>query len=371
MISGSKSNLAVKIFGPELSVLRGLARQAEAVLADVPGIVDLSNTDQSGIPQLVIDFNREAMARHGLSAGSMATIVEAMFQGTEAGEIVEDGIASRIVVRLPERLRENREELSDLPIVTPSGHVIRLDDVANVRFDLGPSMVRRENVQRVAMLTANVEGADLAGTVEEAGRRLDASLNLPAGYFVSLGGQFEEAVKSVRNLAMLSILILIATYGILYKAFSSHRHALIVLVNLPLALIGGIAAVALGSQTLSVATLVGFITLFGIATRNGVLLVSHYQHLIRDEGMTLSEAVRTGSIQRLGPIFMTALSAGLALIPLVIAGQEPGNEIQSPMGQVILGGLLTSTFLNMVLVPVLFARWGGVRATKPAQLSVE
>lgn len=371
MISGSKSNLAVKIFGPELSVLRGLATQAEGILSDVPGIVDLSNTEQSRIPQLVIDFNREAMARHGLSAGSMATIVEAMFQGTEAGEIVEDGIASRIVVRLPERLRENREKLGDLPIVTPSGHVIRLSDVADVRFDLGPSMVRRENVQRVAMLTANIEGADLAGTVEEAGQRLNESLNLPAGYFVSLGGQFEEAVRSVRNLALLSILILIATYAILYRAFSNHRHTLIVLVNLPLAVIGGIAAVALGSQTLSVATLVGFITLFGIATRNGVLLVSHYQHLIRDEKMPLTEAVRTGSMQRLGPIFMTALSAGLALIPLVIAGQEPGNEIQSPMGQVILGGLLTSTFLNMVLVPVLFARWGAVRERNPVPRSSE
>jgi CzcA family heavy metal efflux pump len=358
MISGSKSNLAVKIFGPELSVLRATASQAEEILSGVPGIVDLSNTEQAGIPQLVIDFNREAMSRHDLSAGAMATIVEALFQGTEAGEVVEDGIASRIVVRMPDRLRDNRDKLKDLPLVTPSGHTIRLGDVAGVRFDLGPSIVRRENVQRVAMLTANIEGADLAGTVEEAGRRLRDAIALPAGYVIALGGQFEEAVKSVRNLAMLTVLILIATYGILYKAFANHRHTLIVLVNLPLALIGGIAAVALGSQTLSVATLVGFITLFGIATRNGVLLVSHYQHLIRDEHMQLADAVRVGSMQRLGPVFMTALSAGLALIPLVVAGQEPGNEIQSPMGQVILGGLLTSTFLNMVLVPVLFLRWG-------------
>lgn len=361
MISGSKSNLAVKIFGPELSVLRNLATQVETTLGAVPGIVDLSNTEQASVPQLLIDFDRAAMSRFGLSATSLSQTVEAMFQGTEVGEIVEDGIASRIVARFPESLRDNRERLRELPVTTPVGHVIQLGNVADVRFELGPSMVRRENVQRVAMLTANIEGADLAGTVEESRRRIDAEVELPPGYFITFGGQFEEAAKSVRNLFILSVLILIATYGILYRAFGNHRHTMIVLVNLPLALIGGIVAVALGAQTLSVATLVGFITLFGIATRNGVLLVTHYQHLMRDEELPLLEAVRIGSEQRLGPVFMTALSAGLALIPLVIAGQEPGNEIQSPMGQVILGGLLTSTFLNMVLVPVLFARWGAVR----------
>ncbi|HWO56085.1 MAG TPA: efflux RND transporter permease subunit [bacterium] len=362
MISGSKSNLAVKIFGPDLSVLRGLAAQAEATLAGIPGLVDLSNTEQASIPRLMIAYDRAAMARHGLSAADLSQTIEALYQGTEAGEIVEDGIASRVVVRYPERLRAERERLGDLPVVTPAGHTIRLADVARVQFDLGPSLVRRENVQRVAMLTANIEGADLAGTVERARAAIDADIALPPGYHIRFGGQFEEAAKSVRNLLALAALILVAIYAILYRAFGHHRHTLIVLVNLPLALIGGIVAVAMGAQTLSVATLVGFITLFGIATRNGVLLVTHYQHLMRDEGMALAEAVRTGSLQRLGPVFMTALSAGLALIPLVIAGGQPGNEIQSPMGQVILGGLLTSTFLNMVLVPVLFVRWGGVKS---------
>ena len=371
MISGSKSNLAVKVFGPDLSVLRNTASQVEDVLREVPGIVDLSNTEQASIPQLLIDFDRSAMARYGLSAVSLARTVEALFQGTEVGEIVEDGVVSRIVVRFPESLRDNRERLGGLPVTTPTGHVIRLRDVADVRFDLGPSMVRRENVQRVAMLTANIEGADLAGTVEESRRRVDNEITLPPGYFITFGGQFEEAAKSVRNLMILSALILLATYGILHRAFGNHRHTLIVLVNLPLALIGGIVAVALGAKTMSVATLVGFITLFGIATRNGVLLVLHYQHLIRDEKMPLPDAVRTGSMQRLGPVFMTALCAGLALIPLVIAGQEPGNEIQSPMGQVILGGLLTSTFLNMILVPVLFSLWGAVREKRGSELLTE
>ncbi|MEW5874499.1 MAG: efflux RND transporter permease subunit [Candidatus Zixiibacteriota bacterium] len=371
MISGSKSNLAIKVFGSDLSVLRALAARAESVLRDVPGIVDLSNTEQAGIPQLLVDFDRTAMARHGLSAASLAQSVEAIFQGTAAGEIVEDGVTSRIAVRFPEYLREQRDRIGSLPITTPGGHVLRMSEVAEARFEMGPSLIRRENVQRVAMLTANVEGADLAGTVEEARRRLEAELDLPTGYRLTFGGQFEEAVKSVRNLLVLGVLILIATYAILYRAFGNHRHTLIVLINLPLALIGGIIAVALGAQTLSVATLVGFITLFGIATRNGVLLVSHYQHLIRDEGMTLASAVRIGSMQRLGPVFMTALCAGLALIPLVIAGAEPGNEIQSPMGQVILGGLLTSTFLNMILVPVLFMRWGAVERGKKADMTTD
>ena len=361
MISGSKSNLAVKIFGPDLSVLRGLAERAEAAMQTIPGIVDLSNSEQASVPQLLIDFDRVAMARYGLSAGSLARVVEALFQGTQAGEIVEDGLVSRVVVRFPERLRANRDQLEALPVTTPEGRIIRLGDVARIRFDLGPSLIRRENVERVAMLTANVAGADLAGTVERVQRTLESELQMPENYRITYGGQFEEAVKGVRNLIVLSLVILVVMYGLLYAAFRSHRHTLIVLVNLPLALIGGVYALALGHGVLSIAALVGFITLFGIATRNGVLLVSHYQNLIRDERLSLPDAIRRGSLERLAPVVMTALCAGLALIPLVLAGDEPGNEIQSPMAVVIMGGLLTSTFLNMVVVPVLFARWGGAR----------
>ena len=358
MISGSKSNLAVKIFGPDLSVLRGLSGGAEKILDSVTGIVDLSNQEQSSVPQLVIDYDRTAMARHGVTAVSLSRTVEALFQGAEVGQISEGGIVSRVVVRFPESLRADRDQLASLPITTENG-IIALGEVASVQFDLGPSMIRREDVQRVAMLTANIAGADLAGTVQEAARRVDTELDLPAGYRIAYGGQFEEAATSARNLSALTLLILVAMYGLLFLAFRSHRAAMIVLVNLPLAVIGGILAVALGRGTLSIASLVGFITLFGIAVRNGVLLVTHYQHLMREEGLSRQEAVRRGSVERLAPVLMTALTAGLALIPLLLAGGKPGNEIQSPMAQVILGGLLTSTFLNMVLVPVLFARWGG------------
>jgi len=358
MISGSKTNLAVKIFGPDLSVLRGLSASAERVLRGVSGIVDLSNQEQATVPQLLVDFDREAMARYGLTPTDMAQSVEALFQGTVAGEVVEGGLTSRVVVRFPERLRLHRDDLEALPVTTPAGQVVRLGQVARVRFDLGPGLVRRENVQRLAMITANIAGSDLAGVVEKAREALRSGLPLPDGYRVVFGGQFEEAERSLRNLGMLAVAILGGMYALLYVAFRSHRHTLIVLVNLPLALIGGLLAVAVSGGGLSVASLVGFITLFGIATRNGVLLVSHYEHLMRDEGLPLREAVVRGSHERLAPVLMTALTAGLALIPLVLAGDKPGNEIQSPMAEVILGGLLSSTFLNLVVVPVLFARWG-------------
>jgi Cu/Ag efflux pump CusA len=358
MISGSKTNLAVKVFGPDLSVLRGLSAAAERVLRGVPGIVDLSNQEQASVPQLLVDFDRQSMARFGLTPADMAQSVEALFQGAVAGEVVEGGLTSRVVVRFPERLRLHRDDLEALPVTTPGGAVIRLGEVARVRFDLGPGLVRRENVQRLAMITANIAGSDLAGVVEKAREALRAGLSLPEGYRVVFGGQFEEAARSLRNLTTLAVAILAGMYALLFVAFRSHRHTLIVLVNLPLALIGGVLAVAVGGGGLSVASLVGFITLFGIATRNGVLLVTHYEHLMRDEGLPLREAVARGSRERLAPVLMTALTAGLALIPLVLAGDKPGNEIQSPMGEVILGGLLSSTFLNLVVVPVLFARWG-------------
>jgi CzcA family heavy metal efflux pump len=360
MISGSKTNVAIKVFGPDLAVLRTLASRVEQVLAGVPGIVDLSNQEQSAIPQLVIDFDRAAMARHGLAPADLAAAVEALFQGVQVGEITEEGVASSVIVRLPPGLRSSPERLGALPVSTPEGRIIRLDAVADLRRILGPSLIRRENVQRVAMVTANVAGTDLAGTVERAQAAIDAEIDLPRGYLVTFGGQFEEAVRSLRNLAMLSILIFVGMYGLLYLAFGNHRDTLVVLVNLPLALIGGVFAVSLGSGVLSVATLVGFVTLFGIASRNGVLLVNNYQRLLAN-GVPLDEAVRRGSDERLAPILMTALTAGLALVPLVIAGGATGNEIQSPMAQVILGGLLTSTFLNLVVVPVLYARRSSAR----------
>jgi CzcA family heavy metal efflux pump len=358
MISGSKTNLAVKIFGPDLSVLRNLAARVETVLGEVPDIVDVNNQEQASVPQLLIDFDRGALARHGLRSADLATTVEALFQGTRVGEIVEDGIVSSVVLRYPEKLRQHRDSIGALPVMTAAGRLIQLQDVAQVRFDLGPSLVRREDVQRTAMITANIVSGDLAGAVAATEQAIASAVELPAGYRITYGGQFEEAARSARNLGLLSIVVVIAIGLLLYVAFRDYRHALIVLANLPLALIGGVFAVWLGGGVLSIASLVGFIALFGIAARNGVLLITHYQHLMSHDGLSLIDAVRQGSVERLAPILMTALTTGLALIPLVLAGGEAGNEIQSPMAQVILGGLLTSTFLNLVVIPVLFANWG-------------
>ncbi len=355
MISGSKTNLAVKVFGSDLAVLRTLASRVEQVLGGVPGIVDLSNQEQAAIPQLVIDFDRGAMARHGLLSADVADAVEALFQGIAGGEIVEEGVNSAITIRFPPGLRSAPEKLAALPVSTPEGNIVRLGAIADIRRALGPSLIRRENVQRVAMITANVAGADLAGTVEAARDAVSAQINFPKGYIVTFGGQFEEAARSVQILGLLAIFIVIGMYGLLYLEFKRHRDTLVVLVNLPLALIGGVAAVALGGGVLSVATLVGFVTLFGIATRNGVLLVNNYQRLLK-EGLSLAETVRRGSEERMAPILMTALTAGFALVPLILASGAPGNEIQSPMAQVIFGGLITSTFLNLVAVPVLYLR---------------
>jgi CzcA family heavy metal efflux pump len=355
MISGSKTNLAVKVFGPDLAVLRSVSTQVEQVLQRVPGIVDISNQEQAAIPQLVIEPDRIASAQHGLSPADLATAIESLFQGVIVGEIVDEGVTSSVALRLPPDLRARREQLEALPVSTPAGDLIRLGSVASVRYDLGPSMIRREDVQRVAMLTANVARADLTGTVERARDLVDEAVQLPRGYLITFGGQFEEAERSARTLLVLAFVILAGMYGLLYVAFGSHRDTLIVLVNLPLALIGGIIALALGAGVLSVATLVGFVTLFGIATRNGVLLVSNYQRLMAS-GVAPAEAVRRGSEERMAPILMTAITAGLALIPLVIASGAPGNEIQSPMAQVILGGLVTSTLLNLVVVPALYLR---------------
>jgi len=318
------------------------------------------------VPQIVIDFDRDAMALHGLSAEALALAVEALFQGAHVGEVLENGIVTDVVIRFPERLRQSRDDLLALPLATAGGRAIRLADVAEVRFDMGPSIVRRENVHRTAVLTANIAGQDLTGTVERARAALEEALDLPPGYRLAYGGQFEAATESLRTIGVLSALVILAMYGLLFFAYSNHRHALIVMVNLPLAAIGGVFAIALGDGVLSVASLLGFITLFGIATRNGVLLVSRYEQLMAKEGLSVHEAVVRGSLERMSPVLMTALAAGLALVPLIMAGGRPGNEILSPMGQVILGGLLTSTALNLVVVPTLFAAWG--RSDVRAQL---
>jgi Cu/Ag efflux pump CusA len=262
------------------------------------------------------------------------------------------------MVRYPKEARSSEEAISQARVDVPGGGTVPLTELADVRFDRGPNVISRENVQRKIVVQANVEDRDVGSVVEDIRDRVEEVVSLPPGYYVEYGGQFESGQAAARAIGIMSLASIAAIFLILFQEFGSARIALLIMVNLPLALIGGVAATLFLGGVLNVATMVGFIALFGIAVRNGILLVSHYNHLI-DEGLNLRAAVIQGSSERLVPILMTALTAALALIPLAMGGGEPGKEIQAPMALVVLGGLLSSTFLNMLVVPVLFDRFGG------------
>ena len=355
MLSGSRSALVIKLFGPNLRELRRNAEEIRQALLPVPGLVDLSVEQQADVPQLRLWANRRAMARFGVRPGDLADFVEAAIAGKVVSQIREGQEVYDLVVRFPEERRESVEDIRTALVTTAQGARVELGQLADVRMGRGPNMISRENVQRLIVVSANVAGRDTGSTIAEIRRRL-ADLPLPEGYYIVYGGQFESANQAIQTLSLLSIVSLLVIFLILFKAFSSARAALLVLVNLPLALTGGVLALLLSGGELNVAALVGFITLFGIAVRNGLLLVSHYQSL-QAAGASLFDAVVLGSMERLHPILMTALTAALALAPLALGGGEPGKEIQTPMAIVILGGLLTSTLLNMVVVPVLYERY--------------
>jgi CzcA family heavy metal efflux pump len=360
MLSGTRANIAVKIFGDDLDRLRALAEQVKKLAEATPGAVDVSVEQQVDIPQLAIRVDRDAVGRYGLTTGEVTEAVERAFTGQTVGAVLEQQRSIELIVRLEDSAREDLTAISSTPIDTHTGARVPLGALATVTRESGPNTISREGVQRKMVVQANVSGRDLGAVVDDLRARVAASIKLPQGYHVEYGGQFESAAQATRNIILLSVLVMGGIFLLLVLAFGSVRHALMTLINLPLALIGGVLAVALTSGVISVASLVGFITLFGIATRNGILMVTHFEHLMAEEGRTLPEAVVQGSLERLAPILMTALCAGLALVPLVIAGGDAGNEIQAPMGVVILGGLLSSTFLNMLVLPVLFRRFGRV-----------
>ncbi len=358
MLSGTRASVAIKLFGGDLYGLRQDAEKIRTVASTVEGVVDLSVEQQADVPQLRIYANREAMASYGVTPGQLAETIDVAFAGEAVSQIREGQESYDLVVRLDQKNRASEEQLKNTLIDTPSGPKVPLSLLASIRKERGPNTISRENVQRKIVVSANVAGRDVGSVVEEIQQLVTQDVTLSAGYYIEYGGQFESAKKATRTITLLSLLSILFIFLILYKEFASIRTALLVMVNLPLALSGGVLVLFLflGGE-LNVAALVGFITLFGIAVRNGILLVSHYIQLLK-EGKLLPEAVFQGSMERLNPILMTALTAGLALIPLALGGGEPGKEIQTPMAIVILGGLLTSTFLNMVVVPVLFLRYG-------------
>jgi CzcA family heavy metal efflux pump len=366
MLSGTRASIAVKVFGEDLYQLRLLAESVRGAMATVPGVVDLSVEQQMDVPILKVAFDRDALARHALKIREVARTLEAALQGVTVSRVLEGRNSFDLVVRIAEGDTWNPQTIGSLFVDTPAGPKVPLDVLARITKEAGPNAVSRENVERKIVVMCNVAGRDVASVVEDSRNLIEPIVAAEPGYRVEYGGQFEAAAEASRLLAILGIAIVIAVGFLLHLAFRSARDALLVMVNLPLALIGGVAGVFVSGGVLSVASLIGFITVFGIATRNGIMLVSHIRHLQEKEGISdFREAVFRGAIERLAPILMTALAAGLALIPLALGGDKPGNEIQTPMAIVILFGLLTSMFLNMLVVPALYLQLG-----RPAALDI-
>ncbi len=358
MLSGTRANIAVKIFGPDLYELRQVGARVRDAMQSVAGVADLQLEQQMDVPQLQIRADRGALARYGMTVGQLAEAIDVAFNGEVVSQVLEKGRSYDLVVRFPAELRSNAQAIAGVVFDTPTGQKVPLSQLAAIVVDRGPNTISRENVQRKIVVQANVAGRDLGGTVADIQRTVAQEVALPAGYHLVYGGQFESQSEATRVLGALSLLSIAAIFLILYAEFRSPRIAALVMANLPLALIGGILAVMVTGRVVSIASLVGFVTLFGIATRNGILLVSHYQQLL-GEGASLHDAVVRGSLERLSPILMTALTAGLALIPLALGGGEPGNELQTPMAIVILGGLLSATALNMLVLPALYTLYSG------------
>lgn len=359
MLSGTRANIAVKVFGDDLVLLRSLARQIETAMKGINGVVDLSVEQQTDIPTVRVRVRPEDAARFGLQPGDVATKIQTAFVGIEVNRILEGQISFPLVVRYPETRLEDLAVIGKTLIDSPSGAKVPLDSVADVYEDRSPNFISREGVQRKIVVQCNVAGRDLLGVVNEIEAAVGAQVKLPQGYRVEYGGQFESEAEASRRLLVLGGGVIVAILLILATAFHSTRDALIIMLNLPLALVGGVAGVYFAGGVLSVASIIGFITLFGIATRNGIMLVAHIRHLQEAEGVTdLRQAVAMGATERLAPILMTALAAGLALIPIAGGMGKPGSEIQAPMALVILFGLLTSTALNMVVVPAVFLAVG-------------
>jgi Cu/Ag efflux pump CusA len=359
MLSGTRASVAVKVFGEDLGTLRNLAERIEDAMRPIEGVVDLSTEQQANVPALRVEFDRPALARHGLRVADAAFALEAATQGRVVGEMLEGMNAFDLIVRVGEASALSARTLEEATIATPLGARIPLRAVAALREDRTPNFISRENVQRKIVVTCNVAGRDIRGVVDDIRREVSDRVPLPAGTYVEYGGQFESAESTGRLLTFLGALVVAGIAALLTFMFRSFRDTLLILVNLPFALVGGVLGVFLSGGTLSVASIIGFITVFGVAARNGIMMVSHIRHLQEHEGVRdLREAVSRGAMERLAPILMTALAAGLALLPLALRGDQPGNEILTPMAIVILCGLLSSTLGNMLLVPALYSRFG-------------
>jgi CzcA family heavy metal efflux pump len=359
LLSGVRAQIAVKLFGNDLTILRQKAEEVRRTMATVAGAVDVSVEKQTLIPQIPIRIDRSRAAQYGLTPGYIAQNLETLLNGKVVSQVLEGQASYALLVRSDTTPRSTPEMMGDLFIQSPSGVSVPLREIATIEPGRGPNAISHENVQRRIVIQANVSERALGDVVQEMQRTVAANVDLPDGYFVTFGGQFESQQDASRLIGILSIFSLAAMFLVLYTHFKSAAIALQILLNIPLALIGSVIAILLTDRTVSVASLVGFITLTGIASRNGIMMISHYLHLVKEEGATFSkEMIIRGSLERLVPVLMTAITAGLALIPLVLAAGEPGKEILYPVAVVILGGLVSSTLLDIVITPLVFYRYG-------------
>lgn len=355
MLSGTQANIAIKIFGGDLNRLFMVGNQIKAAISKVEGVADLNVEQQVERPQLAIVPKRTMLAKYGISLTEFSEFVNTMLAGQVVSQVYEDDKSFDLRLKVGEEFRDTADKIKNLMIDTQSGTKIPLEYVAEIKSTTGPNAVNRENAQRNIVVSANVAGRDLRGVVNDIQQLVDEEVKLPEGYHIEYGGQFESEQAASRTLMIASLFAIMVIFLLLYNQFKDVMQSAVVLVNLPLALIGGVYAIIVTSGDVSIPAIIGFISLFGIATRNGILLMAHYNDL-HAHGLNVEDSIIRGSLDRLNPILMTALCSGLALIPLAVQGDLPGNEIQSPMAKVIIGGLFTSTFLNMYIVPIIY-RW--------------
>ena len=366
MLSGTQASIAIKLFGDDLGKMFAIGNQIKQAVATVDGIADLNVELQVERPELAIIPRREMLAKYGIPLSAFTEFVRVNMAGEVVSQVYEGQNSFNLVVRAAEEERGVMERLRDLMIDGPGGEKIPLADVAEVRSTVGPNTINRENVKRKIVVSANASGRDLRSVVTDIQARIGAEVSLPEGYHIEYGGQFESEQSASSTLLVASLVSIAVIFLLLYMQFRNAGESGVILLNLPLALIGGVFALLFTTGEVSIPAIIGFISLFGIATRNGMLLISRYNTL-RDEGLPLRQCIVRGSLDRLNPILMTALCSALALIPLALRGGLPGNEIQSPMAKVILGGLLTSTFLNAFIIPIVYEWMGRKHIVKQAK----
>ena len=352
MLSGTQARIAIKLFGDDLNRMFMLGNQIKKNISTIDGVVDLNVEQQIERPQLKIVPRREMLARYGVPLAEFTEFIDVALAGEVVSQVYEGSRTFDLTVKVKDDERSSAAKIGDLMIDTQEGKV-PLSTLAEIKSAVGPNTINRENVKRKIVISANVQDRDLRGVVDDIKERIDATVALPEGYFIEYGGQFESEAAASRTLSVVSLFSLLVVFLLLYNQFRSASQSAVILLNLPLALIGGVFILRFTTGEISIPAIIGFISLFGIATRNGMLLVSHYNTML-SEGHSLHDTILQGSLDRLNPILMTALSSALALIPLALGGDLPGNEIQSPMAKVILGGLITSTFLNAFVVPIVY-----------------